>query len=749
MSKMRITAFGVLLFLLAGFVLLGCSEDVLIGKKALNKKPEVWLSSGPVEGDTTGYQVHFYWGGWDPDGEIDHFEFVVADGNPFGFNPADTTGSDKWFRTSSHDSTIKVSADNFVQDTTFAGSKSKYAYYDRTHTFFIRAVDKEGMESNVQYRSFTAWTLAPTINVDKPARSQSSFVDILSQIVTFSWTGSDPIDMPNNSKDPDSIRYLLKKIDRPDSFIVEINRDPLQFEDLWSKWIWYRAPEDSGKSTIVGDDEALEINSQYVFAVQAKDDAGAVSAIFDPHSNLRFFIVSKQAGPNLLIKEPYLGAFRFLGLNISPKKKDLPPGVALNFSWKADASKYGGSITGYSYGWDVSDINNPNDWEEYRNPMVKAAPEKIWYSGVHTFFVEAVDNAGTVTLGQIEINIVPFTMSRSLLWIDDYLGASFQPPDYSSPSELNHDNFWIDLCSKAEGFDSERDVYDVQEHIDHIPEISLISQYKNIIWIYSSSDVSVWDDLVKYTPEDMVAEGQSVPLNYIPIFLAKGGHIMTAGASTGLSGLAAVIPGQIAFPTNLKCEIKGTTLGCDDTSGVNSMTYSLYCVTMLDKVSGTFRTDDPSMPRRIERKFDVLRYAYKANDDSITAGHSDIPEILNLWDQVTKPGSFFDPNGFLGGFNMVEIYDPQYWMDHNYAQSQPCFHPLYRMKAYNSMSVLNDGVVALWVTKYEDVVPDVESGVGVAAPSIHFGFPLWYFDHDSVSQIMDMVFSEWGILKSD
>ena len=44
-------------------ILIGCSEDLYIGEKKLNKPPEVWLSSGPVEGDTTGYQVHFYWGG--------------------------------------------------------------------------------------------------------------------------------------------------------------------------------------------------------------------------------------------------------------------------------------------------------------------------------------------------------------------------------------------------------------------------------------------------------------------------------------------------------------------------------------------------------------------------------------------------------------------------------------------------------------------------------------------------------------
>ena len=89
----------------------GCADSVYTGSYEDNKPPEVWLSSGPVEGDTTSYKVHFYWGGWDPDGEIDHFEFIFVDGDPIGFNPADTTGLDKWFITNSYDSVISVTAD--------------------------------------------------------------------------------------------------------------------------------------------------------------------------------------------------------------------------------------------------------------------------------------------------------------------------------------------------------------------------------------------------------------------------------------------------------------------------------------------------------------------------------------------------------------------------------------------------------------------------------------------------------------
>jgi len=737
-------------FVLLALLLNSCSEDILIGERQTNRKPEVWLSSGPVEGDTTGYQIHFYWGGWDPDGEVDHYEFVVSDGDPFGFNPDDTTGVDKWYKTTAHDSVIRVTADIFVRDTTF--NYSEYSYYDRTHTFFIRAVDKNGARSDVQYRSFTAWTLAPVVNLEKPAGLEG--LKVLNRVISFSWRAKDPIDSPNNVKDPDSIRYLLTMVldtaQTPNWDIVEdLNRNPMKYEHLWSKWVWYRAPEDSGKRTIIGDDEVLQLSKQYIFALQAKDEAGAVTAIFKRGANVAHFSVSGNKGPSLTISERFLGSFKFIGETSPAIKKDLPPGVPLQFKWVGDAESYGGEITGYSYGWDVEDVNNPNDWEVYRNPMVRVAPEKILYSGVHTFFVEASDNANTRSIGQIEVNIIPFTMERNLLWVDDFYSIDFPQVDWATPTETQHDEFWIGLCSKAEGFDPERDVFDCAAYNFSLPEIALISKYKNIIWTYSNSEnVATWPKMVKFLPESQVSQGTNIALNYLPLFLAKGGHLMTLGQGHRKGGLAAVIPVTIAFPMYLKCEITGNTRGCEgDTSGVYSLAYKDYCVSMLDKVSGSFR-DDADMPPRRLKNYDVLKYAYKDTLDPVTASYPELPEVLNLWSEVTATGRFYDPNSSYGpgGFDQVEVYDPEYWMSINFTSSQPCFHPMYRMRSKNTGSAVNRTTVALWVTKYEDIIPDVKSGVAVAAPSVHFGFPLWYFDHDAVNQIIDVIFSEWGIL---
>jgi hypothetical protein len=750
-----LAVFGVLVFMLS-------CEKTFIGPREENSPPEVWLSSGPVEGDTTGYQVHFYWGGWDPDGEVKRYEFVVAPGNPYGFNREDTTGLDKWTSTSSHDSVFRVSA-NDRSRIVWANNKPVYTRYDKTHTFFLRAVDLEGGRSPAVYRSFTAWTLAPYVQIDRPPAPAVVTVSSLSRVITFGWTGKDPIDSADNLQDPDSVRYLYSQVVdttgtyRPEFNIVDdLNANPWRYEKKWSPWIWYRAGGDSGRVTVLGDDEILEMNMSYIFAVQAKDEAGAVTGIFDRLKNVRQFIVSQQAGPILKITEPFLGGFSFLGSNVTAEKRDLPPGVPLKFSWHADASSYGGQVVCFQWGWDVADVNNPSDWDSDCSPY-NLAMAKTWYAGVHTLFVRVVDNAGTETLGQIEINVIPFLMDRNLLWVDDFPSGDFKQEDWAMPTEKQHDDFWLGLCSRATGFDPLRDVYDAAYGYNTAaPKVSLISRYKNIIWTYSSSTRDgAWDDVVLFTPESLIGQGTVVKVNYLALFLAKGGHVLTEGNSDQSGGLASCLqPGARMFPMNLKCEIVANADGCEgDTSGVNSYAYKDYCVTMLDKIVGALRTDN-DMPRRQVRNYDCMTNAYKTNDawnDSIPG----MPDNLELWSEITASGRFFDPEACADpnspkpcGFTLLEVYDPQYWMDRNLVSSQGCFHPIYRMHAKRLDSALNEGAIALYITKYANITPDAEGGLEVAAPSFHFGFELWYFNRDQVNAIINTIFNKWQILAS-
>jgi len=169
---------------------------------------------------------------------------------------------------------------------------------------------------------------------------------------------------------------------------------------------------------------------------------------------------------------------------------------------------------------------------------------------------------------------------------------------------------------------------------------------------------------------------------------------------------------------------------------------------MLDKIDGAFRTD-PDMPMRKIRNYDCM---YPGAVKSLDAWHDSVPGMpaaLNLWSEILVAGRYFAPNeggSRPGGFTPVEIYDPHYWMLRNNVASQRCFHPMYLMKAKNTSSCLNNQTVALWVTKYSSITPDVASGIRAAAPSAHFGFELWFFDRAQGRAIINTIFGKWQIL---
>ena len=721
--------------------LFGCSEDTLIGRGVENKPPEVWLSSGPIEGDTTSYRVHFYWGGWDPDGEIRNFEFVVVDGNPLGFHKEDTTGLDKWRSTAKYDSEFAVTANDSATDVTIRGNR--YTRYDATHTLFLRGVDKEGRRSWPAYRSFTAWTLAPWVVIASPRNPFPGQSQFLPPRIRFAWEAVDP-DNTRSTQPPESVRHFL--IPYRNGILDKMNAHPEEYERYATPWVSYGAPGDSGTTTVIGDDELVENLKMYVFAVQAMDEARAVTTIFDPKTNVRVFYASKGIGPLLRVSEPMLGSFSYMGRKNRPEVLKVPGGFSLRFGWKADASSYGGEISSYRYGWDIIDVNDASEWSVEPSPNVRSIPPTSFSSGIHTLFIEAVDDNGVSTIAQMEINVFVLEMNRNLLWVDDFYSVDFDQQEYAIPTESEHDEFWLRICSRARGFSPTRDVYETAMNNFALPDIEMLWKYKNIIWTYSSADaVNTWDDVIRLIPESMVGTVSRQPFNVLAFFMASGGHLWTEGKSDQQGGLGAVLyPDAQLFPINLRCEIAGPNIGCDgDTSGVNSMAYRDYCVNVIDKIVGGSRPDDPYVVMPVRRiDWDAMYYAYRDSRDPVTAAHPGLPYKLTLWETVTRPGRFFDPA--IRGLSYLELYNPGYWMNVKGLKQQSCFHPMYRMRSRNVyLSAVNNATIAFWTTKYANVVAKVPGAV--AAPSVQFGLPLWFFNRAQVDSIADVIFTEWQI----
>jgi hypothetical protein len=68
---------------------------------------------------------------------------------------------------------------------------------------------------------------------------------------------------------------------------------------------------------------------------------------------------------------------------------------------------------------------------------------------------------------------------------------------------------------------------------------------------------------------------------------------------------------------------------------------------------------------------------------------------------------------------------------------------MYRMRARSATSAVEGATVAFWTTKYAGVVAHVPGAV--AAPSVQFGLPLWFFNRAQTDSIADVIFQEWQI----
>ena len=272
----------------------GCLDKPYEGEISANRAPSIQLVSGPPEGAETNYRIHFYWHGFDRDGEVRYFEYTITDNEGGAFDPADTTGRQRWIRTTEYDGEFVFTADE-IADTS---SDDMITKFQRSHTFFVRAVDDRGLATpKPAYRSFTATTLSPTVDITLPVYpGPSSPAQVLS-IANFEWTATDYIDNTLTTQDPDSVRWILLDVDDfsgdPEATLDYIRAHPNAPE--WTSWQSYQGPNGQSWTTLpLG-------YGFHMFAVQAMDEAGAVTPVFDLERNVRWVLCISDGWPSLMV----------------------------------------------------------------------------------------------------------------------------------------------------------------------------------------------------------------------------------------------------------------------------------------------------------------------------------------------------------------------------------------------------------------------------------------------------------------
>ena len=752
----------------------GCGDDG--GPGLSNQPPTVWLSSAPPEGSVNNYTIHLYWGGWDPDGEIAFYEYIVTNNETGVFDPADTSSADgvyKWNPVVSHDSIFTFSAD-LIPDSSvidFDGTHSPEEFR-RSHTFFIRAVDEGGIRSlKPAYRSFTARTLSPTVFVKIPIPSGLRAAEV-PPITTFQWTATDYVGTITQVQDPDSVRHILVPTaqfnNQWDATLQYIRENPDAEE--WSDWQYYRAPDDSGKFWT---SRPLDFG-RYYFAAQAKDEAGAVSPVFDLAKNVRRVLVGpRQAGPILTVLNRYIGVLRTASPETPPTIIDLPAGVAMMFEFEGDASSYGGLVSGYRYGWDILDLNDDEQWEIDFTPFIgdrAKSPPRTFFFGTHSFFIEVVDNSGFKSRIEVRVNIVPFSMENDLLFVDDWLEGPvcFSRNRGSSPCDKEHDEFWIYLLDTVKGFNPARDMFELGIGGRNDLPIQLLAKYKNLIWNAtgnSSGEAGAFlDQLITFpNPSGTSAGGKTSP-NLVALYMAAGGHILLVGnqiMTMVVNETVFVGSGINLFPMIFRYELggdqDGTYTGTGNDVGVrgvgeDSFSYSECCLNVLDQAylanSNQFRRKGVgeqrchnNLLRDRDRVKDGMRAALPID---VTTGGG-FPQ-LDLDSVVTAAGQFYESVGL-----EVDLYNPEYFPTMTpcleVSETIPprsCFQPIYGNGCNNTLSLVYNAPVAFWTTVFENRVPDVSGAVG--ARSAIWGFHPVYFDRFQVKQAIDiLVHTEWQL----
>lgn len=123
-----------------------------------------------------------------------------------------------------------------------------------------------------------------------------------------------------------------------------------------------------------------------------------------------------QSSPVLTVTSNVSGTSTFEGLNNPPLEITVIAGREIVLSWLGDASAYGGTIDAYRFGWDILDLNDPEQWEIEFTPNVLSAVPRTFFFGTHTFHVDVRDTDGNVTRGSFHYVTVQPTPVEERTW---------------------------------------------------------------------------------------------------------------------------------------------------------------------------------------------------------------------------------------------------------------------------------------------------------------------------------------------
>lgn len=395
----------------------GCSND--LGEVAPNQAPDTEITSSvPANGETVPHHIEVHFNGRDADGTVPRFEYLVHTYAPEASRYEDTqpvqqpaADDARWTDTGNGESRffldLVLPADVLRTDPQGDIGDGRF---DRWHTVFVRAIDNEGaIDASPDYRTFNAYTLAPRVWLLPPALPSPEIVD-LPRSFALRWNGIDDVG-DGRTQDPAATRWVLEALtagEAADTVLVRAHLYALP-ESRWSEWMVWTLSDSSREARLYDVIAEAAGDSFYAFAVQGLDDGGAITPQFGtrPYKDSNFTILhvvgSLPVGPSVPVSETQsgLGEWVFDGDKAQPIVVPAAGAGSVTLVWGPMATAhYGGISRDYRYGWNVTDPSDDRQWSPWGE--VRAAPPHELAAGGDSFYLQARDHLGLVTLARLE-----------------------------------------------------------------------------------------------------------------------------------------------------------------------------------------------------------------------------------------------------------------------------------------------------------------------------------------------------------
>jgi len=243
-------------------------------------------------------------------------------------------------------------------------------------------VDNDGaVDDTPEHVTFQTFTEAPDMALELPA--QAGITVTLPRTFAMNWTGTDPIGATDDTQDPKEARWIML-----DATLDGSGR-PLGFPDSLyaladSRWQPFRDwGTVQGRSAVLRNLTLAGPGTRtIVFAIQGRDDGGAVTPLFSEDGVANNYTTIRvdgalDVGPRMHMFAAHTTVDTLDFLGGSPAAVTISTAAdSVAMSWnQPDASRYGAVARECRFGWNLLDVSDDDLWTEWE-PTSRSAPRR-------------------------------------------------------------------------------------------------------------------------------------------------------------------------------------------------------------------------------------------------------------------------------------------------------------------------------------------------------------------------------------